>query len=143
MRGIYTLGIIVLTIISCNFSNINYAKAAKKDTERIFKSRKSLLPSLAFNGIISDKVKCEKCNMNKFTIDIWIEEMIQKVSFQDEKFPSYYSFEDKVLSLTVNQKVFENLKRGDLISNMPDSRYLKSNNRHLEILHSEERMWLP
>lgn len=137
------LGIMAIVIMSCNCSNYNYAEAVKKDTERIFKSKKSFIQSLAFEGVVNNMEKCDNCNMNKFTVIIQIEEMNKDVLFQDQQHPPYYSFSDKLLSLTVNQKVYETLKKGDTVNKKSDSRYLEIDNRQLEILHREELIWLP
>ncbi|MEZ4909207.1 MAG: hypothetical protein R2771_16545 [Saprospiraceae bacterium] len=143
MKRIYIVVILSIVFLSCNCSNYNYAKAVKKDTERIFKNKKSLLQSLAFKGIIVDKNKCEKCNINKFTINIQIEELNQKISFQAKKYLPYYSFDDNVLSLSVSQQVFDKLEKGYPISKMHNSRYLEFQGSQLEILNSKELVWLP
>ena len=135
-------GILIMTLFG-NCNNYNYAKAVKKDTERIFKEKKTLIYSTAFKGIVKSKNKCEKCSINKFVVNIGIREINQKVEFEDESYPPYYLFKDDVLSLTVSQKVFEILSKGDTINKMSDSRFIESDNRQLEILNIEELLWLP
>lgn len=143
MRGVYILGILAIVTMSCNCSNNNYARAVKKDTERIFKSKKSFIQSLAFKGVVNSMKKCDNCNINKFTVFIQVEELNKEVLFQDEQYPPYYSFNGKILSLTVNKEVFDTLKKGDTVNKKSNSRYLEIGNRQLEILHKEELIWLP
>ena len=130
-----------ITLMSCNCGNYNYTKAIKEDTERIFRSKKSLIRSLGFKGIVDEKEKCDKCNFNKYTIRIKLEELSQEVSFQDKNYPPYYSFSDKLLSISVNQNVFDKLKKGDFITKAKDSRFLESNESQLEILNAQELVW--
>lgn len=143
MKYIYVIVIISIIASSCNGKKYNYAEAVKKDTERIFKDKKSFLQSLSFTGKINKKEKCENCNINKFTLFIEIEEIGQNITFQNEQYPPYYSFNDKLLSLTVTLQVFEKLREGDLITKKPNSRYLEFNDKRLEILHDKELIWLP
>lgn len=132
-----------MLLMSCNCGNYNYAKAVKEDTKRIFRSKKSLIQSLAFKGLVVEKEKCDKCDFNKFTISIKLEELSQEIPFQDKNYPPYYSFGDKLLSISVNQNVFNKLKRGDFITKTKDSRFLESNEKQLEILNTQELIWLP
>lgn len=134
---------IAMASLSCNGNNYDYSKAIQENTKRIFLEKKSLMKALAFRGMIVGKKLCERCDLNKYNIRIRLEEMSQEVPFEDLNYAPYYSFNDDFLNLTVNYSLYNTLVEGDYVTKAKDSSHIESHEKKLEILNSQEDIWLP
>lgn len=134
---------IVVASFSCNGNRYDYSEAIRENTKRIFLEKKSLMKALEFRGVIVEKKMCERCDLNKYNIRIRLEEMSQEVPFEDLNYAPYYSFNDDFLNLTVNYSVYNALEEGDYVTKAKDSSLIESHKIKLEILNSQEYIWLP
>lgn len=128
-------------IVGCN--NLEYAKAVKEDSNRVFMERKNLIMSLEFNGVLIEKTNCKDCQINKYTIKIKANIPNLNIPFYNASYPPYYTIEDSIIKFSVNYTVFNALAINDSLIKNSSSRFLRVNKLDLPILAEENKLWIP
>jgi hypothetical protein len=127
---------------SCNYSK--YSNGIKEETKKSFKEHKNYIYNLFFKGEIIKKEKCEKCQINKYSISLKLIRLNEKPSIGNTQYPPYYSFEcDSILNITVSPNIFNQVEENEVVVKESHSSYLKIENNLILYLDSEEYQWLP
>ncbi len=142
MQVLSLLSLVFIFLIGgCN--SLEYGKAIKLDSERIFKERKGLLKSFEFNGLLSEKSFCDECSLNKYSIKIKLEYQNMIIPFYSSTYPPYYSIIDSVLELSVNLNLYNSLEINNKLEKVSSSRFIKYKGIEFPILAEDEASWIP
>jgi len=142
-RVINSLIGISMILSSCDY--VNFTKGVKNDSEKIFVSHKKFFKSLFFNGTISEKKYCAKCQFNKYQIIIDLKEKEPKtIDIGNFSYQPYYFFNDKnQLTISVTPNLYESVKAGLFIEKKMDSDSLTSERLQYDLLSDKESQWVP
>ncbi|WP_316751766.1 hypothetical protein [Pedobacter gandavensis] len=134
----------LITVLFCSCDNYHFAKGVKKDFQKLITQKKQLFVASSFNGIVYKKKKCEKCDSDKFQIEINVVSFSPKLTtLGDKLFPPFYSFNNEnQLTMMVTKDLYESIKVGDLVLKEPGSYYLIVNSVNYELLSKEKYDWL-
>jgi hypothetical protein len=134
-----------ISLLFCACDDLNYAKAIKKDEERLFESHKKFFKSLAINGVISEKKYCEKCQLNKYQIIIELKEKKPEViELGNLSYQPYYFFNNKnQLILSVTKNIYDSTKNGLFTEKKANSDSLICGAKQYNLLSGKKSQWLP
>ncbi len=136
------IAIIFIVHLSCENK---YAKGVQKDTQTMIRSQKYFVKSISFDGEVSEKKFCDKCEFNKYQIIVQLKEMDPKtIPLSNQSFQPFYFFQstDK-LTLSVTQELYESVTSGTLIKKEKESNFLIINEKKYRLLSEKELEWMP
>jgi hypothetical protein len=119
-----------------------FSNGVVADTQKNFSSHKNFIRQIAFEGILTKRVLCQKCTMNMYQVEIKLLEISEKPDFGKSQYPPYYIFEDADrLTISVSKEFFETAKENDIIIKYSGSRMLKLGDRSVSYLSEDENEW--
>lgn len=121
-----------------------FGEGVQEDTKRIFTSNKNYIVNLSFEGIIVRKSICEKCNINRYSLELKINELSVKPDFGKLQYHPYYFFDgDSLLTISVSKELYQNSFEQNIIRKNSNEFEIFVNNNKYQYLSKEEYKWLP
>ena len=141
---IFLIGLIGLIAV-CYFSDyFRFSRAVEKDARRLFASHKEFFRTFEYNGVITGKEYCNKCEINKYKLVIDLK--IQKpkiIELGNSSYPPYYFFNDKnQLVVSVTQQIYNAAEKGYLIAKEMNSDSLFFEGSGYRLLSDNKSEWL-
>lgn len=145
MRNVFVFSFFIaisISIVSCSI--YKYGKGEINDSKKRFIIGKDYIYNLALNGVVVNKNICNKCNVDKYTIDIKLLYISKKPSFTQLEHPRFYSIKnDSILTISISQKLYEKLIEKDHISKESQSFNLKIDDVDIPLISIKTYEWLP
>jgi hypothetical protein len=141
---IILVGILGIVAIYNFWDYIGYARAIRKDSQRLFASHKEFFKSLEFSGIIAEKKYCDQCALNKYELVVDIrEKKPEKVEIGNTGYGGYYLFNDKnQLKISVTQQIYKSAEKDSLIKKEMNSDSLSLLGLKYRFLSDQKSQWL-
>lgn len=135
----------IFLLISIVFYSCHYRSAMQEETQKIIISNKTFMRTLSFSGEISEKIYCEKCQLNKYQIIITLKDVSpNNIPFSNQSFQPYYSFNSNTrLNISVVKDLYDLAQNGVTIEKRPNSDYLIVGDQAYKFISEERYKWLP
>ena len=135
---------VLCLIIYLSYDGYKYADGIKKETKKTFEKNKDFIYKLSFQGQVIEKVFCEKCIVNRYTLKIELLQLSEWPSIGIAQYPPYYIFEkDSVIIITVPKELFEHAKERDSVIKDCQSFNLRVGNKEYLYLNKGKYQWIP
>jgi len=140
MRTIILLNFILLTILSCKNE-----QGIQKETQNRILFHKNFIRQIYFEGIVSDKIYCNECHLNKYQVKVKVSTMRpEKIELGNLSFQPYYSIlEEKEITLSVNKKLYDATDKGIKIIKKTNSNNLSIKNKDYKLISEKKYKWIP
>ena len=141
----YILGLLCslnLLLGSCQVKPL--AEGVKEDTKRIFSAKKGYIYRLSFDGVVEKKMLCNNCDINKYTLELRLNQISEKPDISKMQYPPYYIFKgDSVLTISVAKDLFDIVNEKDKVAKETKDLEISVNSLKHIYLSKEKNKWLP
>ncbi len=128
---------LILLTVSCN-------NGVRKDVQQNILSHKEFIRQLAIDGVILQRIYCDKCNFNKYQFKVKLNTASEKVNLGYMSFPPYYTFlNNKEIMLSVNKELYDAGNEGTPISKPGGSINVTILEESYKLLSEEKYTWIP
>ena len=140
MRIIVFLSILLIVTNRCNRES-----GIQKDTQKRILLHKQFIKEISFEGKVTDKIYCNKCDFNKYQIKITSDDIvIDKIEFSNLSFAPYYSIPaNNEIILSVNKELYDVIQKEYQIKKTKNSNSLSIKNMDYRLLSQEKYIWIP
>ena len=135
---IFLCSILLINTNSCD-NNIQ-----KENQKKIF-SHKQFINDFSFEGLVTEKIYCEKCNLNKYQITIKTNSLTrEKVEFSNLSFEPFYKIlENNKITFSVTKEVYDSTQKNLQIVKKSGSNGLLIKNKFYPLLNNKKFEWMP
>lgn len=136
---------VLLYFVIALFFSCDYAKGVSKDVQKQILSHKKFIRSITFTGLVSDLKYCNDCNYNKYQVIINQKELsAMDIKLGNRSYPPYYEItSDNKLHFSVNEKLYNEIRKGFEVMKKSNSDNIFINGVSYELLSKTQYEWIP
>lgn len=141
---VYLITLLLLIGLCYSATIWDFARGVRYSTRNNIELHKNFMKSFSAKGIITEKIICNSCNINKYQIIAELDDFnIEDIELVNRVFLPYYTISSNKLNLSVNREIYDNVSIGDSILKIKNSDNLKINNNDFLIINKTKFIWLP
>ena len=135
----------IFLLIAVVFYSCHSRSGIQEETRKIIISNKIFMRTLSFSGEVSEKIFCEKCQLNKYQLIIALKDVSpNNIPFSNQSFQPYYSFNSNTqLSISVVKDLYDLAQKEVTIKKQTNSDYLILGGQEHKFISEKKYKWLP